>query len=143
MKKVFLFLFVAIALASCDVQLARTNLEEFVIRTEREKIPMIMQNYTLNDEKVLSITIDSIRLFYANEELGITPSHGYLCTTWKLKRELSNEIDYEKYPFLLDDYADSDNKKYLIELNDFEDVYSDGKNARYKAYWPERNPFRK
>ena len=142
MKKIFLFLLIAIAFTSCDVEQARANLEEFVIRTEREKIPMIMQNYTLADETVLSITIDSIRLFYANE-LGITPSHGYLCTTWKLKRELSSEIDYEKYTFLLDDYADFDNKKYLIELNDFEDVYSDGKNAKYRAYWPEKNPFRK
>lgn len=140
MKKLFLFLFVAIALTSCDVQQARANLEEFVIRTERERIPIIMQNYTLADETVLSVTIDSIRLFYPYESNN-TPSHGYLCTTWKLKRELSSEIDYEKYHFLLDDYADFDNKKYLVELNDFDDVYFDG-TAEYRACWPKTNPFK-
>ena len=139
MKKLFLFLFVAIALTSCDVQQARANLEEFVIRTERERIPIIMQNYTLADETVLSITIDSIRLFYPYKSNN-TPSHGYLCTTWKLKREVSSEIDYEKYHFLFDDYADFDNKKFLVELNDFDDVYYDG-TAEYRAYWPKTNPF--
>ena len=142
MKKLFLFLLIAISFTSCNIEFSRSNLSEFVIRTEREKIPMLMQNYTIADETILGITIDSIKLFYPFET-SITPTHGYLCTTWEVKRELSSEIDYNKYPFLLDDYADFETKKYLIEVNEFSDVYSDGSNAKYKAYWPERNPFRK
>ena len=51
--------------------------------------------------------------------------------------------EYAKYDFLYDEYSDYETKTFLVELSDFKDVDLGGNAAKYKANWPDRNPFKK
>ena len=142
MKKVFLFLLMACALVSCDVPQARKNLKVYLVVSETTKLPIVMQNITINSPEVLGITIDSATLLYTDEG-SITPTSAYLNTTWKIKKEIIVSEDYSNYSFLYDEFSDYELKSYLVELNNFSDTDIEGKRMKDHANWPDRNPFKK
>ena len=142
MKRLFLFLLMACALVSCDISQARKNLKEYIITTEETKLPIVMQNITINSPEVLGISIDSVTLSFANDGT-VQPITGYLNTTWKIKKEVIVSEDYSNYSFLYDEFSDFETKRYLVELTDFKDADIEGRSIKYHANWPEKNPFKK
>lgn len=138
MKKIILFLTIALgfALVSCDVAATRANLKGFVVNNERTKLPLIKQNYAIISPEVIDISIDSVTFYYSKNQLF--PTNGYFTTKWKIKRNNS----YSEYSFLRDEYADYDEKTYLIEISDMYDFSIDGSSVKYTAKWPESNPFK-
>ena len=142
MKKVFLFLLMACALVSCDIPQARKNLKEYFVESETTRLPIVIQNITINSPEVLGITIDSATLLYTDEG-SITPTSAYLNTTWKIKKEIIVSEDYSNYSFLYDEFSDYELKSYLVELDNFSDTDIEGRRMKYHANWPDRNPFKK
>ena len=142
MKKLFLLLLMACALVSCDVPQARINMKNYIQTTEETRLPIVIQNISINSPEVLEITIDSIKLNYTNEG-SIIPASAYLVTTWKLKKDFMVSEEYSNYSFMYDEFSDFENNTYFVELTDFTDPNIDGNRVKYKALWPDRNPFKK
>lgn len=141
MKKLFLLLILAVSLCSCDLQETRSNLKKYIFDKENAQLPIKLQKYAVNSPEVIEITIDSVSLFFS--EGDFVPDYGHLNTTWKIKKSIfDGDDEYGKYSFLSDEYSDFETKSWIIELTNFDDVDAMGREAKYKANWPEKNPFK-
>ena len=117
----------------------------YIFKKESTQLPVRVQNYSITDENLVDIKIDSVSLFFLFENSGTTttPISGYITTTWKFKKEYSFDSQYSIFS---DDYASDyeyDYKKYLVPLNGFDDAYISGNFIEYNAEWPLDNPFKK
>lgn len=145
MKKLFLLLIMALTLlTSCDIAQTRGNLKNYILKKESSQMPVRVQNYSINNESIVDIKIDSVSLSFLNDQ-SITPLSGYIATTWKFKKEYL--ADYTQYPMFSDDEYNSDYefeyKKYLVPLVNFSDPDATGNYIEYFAEWPLDTPFKK
>ena len=103
MKKLFLVLITLFSLlTSCDVNEVRQDCKNYIVLKESSELPVRIQNYSIKDENVVDIKIDSISLSYISES-HIEPLSGYISTKWKLKRKYSIDTpifndEYIKFP---------------------------------------------
>lgn len=142
MKKLFFVLIIMVGLfTSCDVNEIRRECKNYITAKENSELPVRIQNYSIKDENVVSIKIDSISLFYINET-DLKPLSGYISTKWQLKREFSldkpmfsDEYMSNNYDYMSD--FEYDYKTYLVPLKNFDSKID------YKAEWPSDNPFKK
>lgn len=143
MKKLLILIIVALTLTSCEVSQTRSNLKNYILTKETSQMPVRIQNYSINNESIVDIKIDSISLAFLNDQ-SINPLSGYIATTWKFKKEFN--LDYSQYPMFSDDYTSDyefEYKKYLVPLVNFTDPDVTGNFIEYFAEWPLDNPFKK
>lgn len=143
MKKIFLLLIMAATLlTSCDVQGTRDRLKSYIMKKEVSQLPVRIQNYSIKNENILDIRIDSVHLSFVDAN-SITPLSGYLITTWKFKKSYLSD---SQYPMFSDDYTSDyefDYKNYLVPLVNFENADVSGNFIDYFSEWPLDNPFKK
>lgn len=145
MKKILqlsmIALVVILSLSSCEemVKENRVYYETRLLRYERAKIPLVLQNYQTAGYNIKDIAIDTVIATYRGEG-SFKPMWGYFKTKWTFlvtpQQQNKNEYNYlfDDDDYYYNSFTDEVIKEYFVEI--YEITY-DGEIISYKSKWPE------